>query len=48
MAHIRYAFRSLSKSPLVSLAMVLSLGLGIGANTAIFSLLHQVILAALP
>jgi predicted permease len=48
MAHIRYALRSLAKSPLLSLAVVLSLGLGIGANTAIFSLLHQVLLAALP
>jgi predicted permease len=48
MAHIRYALRSLAISPLLSLAVVLSLGLGIGANTAIFSLLHQVLLAALP
>ena len=48
MAPIRYALRSLAKSPLLSLAVVLSLGLGIGANTAIFSLLHQVLLAALP
>lgn len=45
MAHIRYALRSLANSPLLSLAVVLSLGLGIGANTAIFSLLHQVLLA---
>ena len=45
---IRYAIRSLSKAPLLSLAVVLSLGLGIGANTAIFSLLRQVILSSLP
>jgi len=47
-ARIRYAIRSLSKAPLVSLVVVLSLALGIGANTAIFSLLHQVILNSLP
>jgi predicted permease len=45
---IRYAIRSLSKAPLLSLVVVLSLGLGIGANTAIFSLLHQVVLRSLP
>ena len=45
---VRYAIRSLSKAPLLSLVVVLSLALGIGANTAIFSLLHQVILSALP
>ncbi|HTS24544.1 MAG TPA: ABC transporter permease [Bryobacteraceae bacterium] len=48
MSRIRYAFRSLAKSPLLSLVVVLSLGLGIGANTAIFSLLHQVVLRSLP
>src|SRR5882672_5434438 len=48
MARIRFAYRSLAKSPLLSLVVVLSLGLGIGINTAIFSLLHQVVLSALP
>src|SRR5215475_11583870 len=48
MLRIRYAFRSLAKAPLLSLVVVLSLGLGIGANTAIFSLLHQVVLRSLP
>jgi predicted permease len=48
MARIRYAFRSLSKAPLLSLVVLISLGLGIGANTAIFSLLHQIVLASLP
>jgi putative ABC transport system permease protein len=47
-ARIRYAVRSLLGAPLLSLVVVLSLGLGIGANTAIFSLLHQVILNSLP
>jgi putative ABC transport system permease protein len=48
LTRIRYAIRSLSKAPLLSLIVVLSLGLGIGANTAIFSLLHQVVLRSLP
>ena len=48
MARLRYAFRSLAKAPLLSLVVILSLGLGIGANTAIFSLLHQVVLSNLP
>src|SRR5215475_6445514 len=48
MARLRYAIRSLSRSPLLCLTVALSLGLGIGANTAIFSLMHQAILAALP
>src|SRR5258706_11913584 len=45
---IRYALRTLSKTPLVTTVVVLSLGLGIGSNTAIFSLLDQVILRSLP
>src|ERR1035437_1101530 len=48
MARIRFALRSLAKAPLLSLVVVLSLGLGIGANTAIFSLLHQIVLRSLP
>ena len=48
LTRIRYAIRSLLKAPLLSLVVVLSLGLGIGANTAIFSLLHQVVLRSLP
>jgi predicted lysophospholipase L1 biosynthesis ABC-type transport system permease subunit len=48
MARIRFALRTLAKSPLLSLVVILSLGLGIGANTAIFSLLHQIVLASLP
>jgi len=48
MSRIRFALRSLGKAPFFCLAVVLSLGLGIGANTAIFSLLHQVVLGALP
>ena len=48
MADLRFAFRALSRSPLLSLVVVLSLGLGIGANTAIFSLLYQAVLRSLP
>jgi len=48
MTRIRYAIRSLRRSPLLSVVVVLSLGLGIGANTAIFSLLRQIVLANLP
>ena len=36
------------KAPLLSLVVILSMGLGIGANTAIFSLLHQILLNSLP
>src|SRR5215469_16388641 len=48
MTRIRYAVRSLAKAPLLSLVVVLSLGLGIGANTDIFSLLNQIVLSSLP
>jgi predicted permease len=44
----RYALRGLSKSPMFVLVALLSLGLGIGANTAIFSLLDQALLRLLP
>ncbi|MBZ5725613.1 MAG: ABC transporter permease [Acidobacteriia bacterium] len=48
MRRVRFAFRSLARAPLLSVVVVLSLGLGIGVNTAIFSLLHQIVLSALP
>jgi len=48
MHHLRFALRSLSKSPGFTLASVLTLALGIGATTAIYSLVDQVILHALP
>jgi predicted permease len=44
---LRYALRSLARAPGFALVVVLTLGLGIGANTAIFSLLDQVVLRAL-
>jgi predicted permease len=45
---IRYAFRLLGRSPVLSVVAALSLGLGIGANTTIFSLLNEVFLRPLP
>ena len=48
MQDIRLAFRALRATPVVSLIAILSLALGIGANTAIFSLVDSVILRALP
>jgi predicted permease len=45
---LRYAFRTLSHAPAFTLVVVLTLALGIGANTAIFTLMDQVLLRALP
>ena len=44
----RYATRMLSRSPIFTLVTILTLALGIGATTAIFSLLYSVLFAQLP
>jgi len=47
-ADARYAFRTLRQNPALTAAAILTIALGVGANTAIFSTLHAVVLRPLP
>ena len=48
MRNLKLAFRTLFKSPFVAIVAILSLALGIGANAAIYSLFHELLLQPLP
>ena len=48
MHEIRQAFRAMRAAPIVSAVAILSLALGIGANTAMFSILDSLLLRSLP
>jgi predicted permease len=47
-ADTRYAWRTLWKAPGFAVVVLLTLAIGIGANTAIFSIVHRMLLASLP
>ena len=48
MKDIRYALRQFAAAPVFTATVVLTLALGIGATTAIFTLVHAVLLNSLP
>jgi len=47
-ADVRYAMRLLSKAPAFALAVVIVIALGIGSNSAIFTLLDKTVIRPLP
>src|SRR5258708_8330670 len=47
MASLKFAFRTLFKTPFVTIIAIVSLALGIGANAAIFSCFNQMLLESL-
>ena len=48
MRNLRFAFRTLFRTPFVTGVAILSLALGIGANAAVFSMFNQILLRPLP
>jgi predicted permease len=48
LSDLRYALRQMHRAPVLTVTVMLTLGLGIGATTAIFSLIHAVMLKSLP
>ena len=45
---LRYALRLIRKTPLASAVAILTVAIGVGANAAIFSVIHAVLLKPLP